>query len=325
MQAPMADLERLDALLADQEKAFKGAFLEFVAAIGSIVFVDALIERLEARDLEGAMRIIDSYIIRMADVIPLISANVGAATARELADELAENAPEIKIALGFDPSYPRAAEIARTQRLRLVRDLTTGQREAVRQIVARMFAQGSGPAEAARAIAQSVGLTAYQDGIVENYRQALISRDRNALARDLRDRRYDKQVARAIERDRPLTDQQLERMVARYRANYINLRATTLARTEGGQAFSEAREEAVSQMLEQSGLQANRMTDIWNSTRDDRTRDIHASLNGQERPRGQPFQDGAGALLRYPGDPRAPAGSRINCRCVKTFRVAPNS
>jgi hypothetical protein len=64
---------------------------------------------------------------------------------------------------------------------------------------------------------------------------------------------------------------------------------------------------------------------MWNATRDTHTRAWHASMNGQKRAIGVPFVDGLNNLLRYPGDPKAPLKTRINCRCSKTFsiKVAP--
>ncbi len=143
------------------------------------------------------------------------------------------------------------------------------------------------------------------------------------LQRDLRDRRFDGRVQAAIDRNRPLTTKQIDMMVDRYRKNALQMRAETIARTEGLQATSEARDESVAQMIDQTGLAPERIVDIWNATRDKRTRDWHATMNGQKQPKGTPFVDGLGNRLRYPGDPQAPANTRINCRCAKTFSVLP--
>lgn len=57
---------------------------------------------------------------------------------------------------------------------------------------------------------------------------------------------------------------------------------------------------------------------MWLSRGDRRVRTLHRRLHGDVREKGQPFwRDlaGAGGVLRYPGDPKAPIGQRINCRC----------
>jgi hypothetical protein len=318
-----SDLDRVEELLADQEKAIRGQFLAFLSSVKSQQVFDRIVERLEARDIEGAMRIVDSYVIRMADVIPKASAEVGSFTATELAAIVAVGAPEIAVAISFDPSHQRAAEIVRSHRLRFITDFTREQRKATMQALNRSFNEGLGAIETARSFRDSIGLNSTQEAAVANYRRLLQNRDREALRRDLRDRRSDRTLERAIERDRPLTERQIDSMVDRYRRNYLQYRAENIARTEGVQATSEAREEATDQMMEQTGLARDRVIDIWNATRDTRTRDWHASMNGQERERGKPFTDGLNQTIRYPGDPRAPANTRINCRCTKTFRVKP--
>lgn len=53
----------------------------------------------------------------------------------------------------------------------------------------------------------------------------------------------------------------------------------------------------------------------WRATPDSRTRDFHLSMDGQEADINQPFVDGHGNYLDYPGDPKAKAETVYNCRC----------
>lgn len=318
-------LDELDRLLADQEKAVRAAFRAFLSSVGSAAVSSRILELLEARDIEGAMAIIDSYIERMAGVIPQIAMTVGGAAADELAVVVAEAMPESAIGVGFDPTHPRAAQLVRDHRLEFVRDFSTKQRKAVQQALNRALNEGLHPVEAVRQFRGAIGLTDYQEQVVANFRTQIETLDRKALERELRDRRLDGQLTRAIERKRPLTALQIDRMVRAYRANFLAWRAEMIARTEGLQAFSEARDEALDQMIEQTGIARERVIERWNATRDKRTRDWHRSMDGQERDRGDPFIDGLGNRLRYPGDPRSPANTRINCRCTKTFSVRPTA
>lgn len=318
---PIDPLDRLDRLLADQEKAFRDAFRAFVESVSSSLVIDQIMEKLAARDIAGAMQIVDTYVARMADVIPRISMAVGQHTAGELSDMLHSAIPELAAGIGFDPTHPRAAQLVRDHRLAFVRDFSNKQRQAVQQALNRALNEGLHPIEAARSFRGAIGLTGYQEQIVANYRAQLGSLDRKALDRELRDRRSDSVLERAIDRRRPLTARQIDSMVERYRRNFLAMRADTIARTESLQAFSEARDESAEQAFELAGLDRARIEDIWNATRDKRTRDWHRSMDGQKRQHGEPFKDGLGNLLRYPGDPRAPAETRINCRCIKTFSV----
>lgn len=313
-------LEHFEELLAKQEAAVRAAFRAYLAAVGSEgAVLDAIIEKLEARDIQGALLIVDSHVITFANVLPAIAQAVGVATARELGALV----PESAMAISFDPSHPRAAEIIRRNRLRFVQDFSAQQRRATLNALSRGQATGMGTIETARLFRSSIGLTAQQEGYVASYRRQLESRNRGALERAARDRRFDETIARAIERDRPLTEKQIDMMTSRYRGRLLAMRSETIARTEAGRATSEAREESLTQMIEATGIAVERVERIWNPTRDKRTRDWHASMAGQKRGRDEPFVDGLGNKLLYPHDPKAPAETTINCRCGLTFEIKP--
>ena len=57
------------------------------------------------------------------------------------------------------------------------------------------------------------------------------------------------------------------------------------------------------------------MAKVWIATGDDRTRDWHLTLDGQEVSRDENFIDGQGNELMYPGDPDAASETTWNCRC----------
>lgn len=57
------------------------------------------------------------------------------------------------------------------------------------------------------------------------------------------------------------------------------------------------------------------MAKVWIATPDNRVRNWHLSLDGQERDVDEPFTDGLGNDLDYPGDPSAPPNTVYNCRC----------
>jgi hypothetical protein len=311
--------EQLLELLDRQEARVRKAFMRFLATVQSGPVVAQLTELLEANDVEGALRIVDSYFTRFANIIPDVIREVGGAAAAELAEAL----PEIATAIVFDPTNPRAAALAAESRARLIRGFSEQQHVATHQAIARGVGRGAGTQEIARSFRDSIGLTANQESYVDTYRQQLQSLDARALDRALRDRRYDGRVSTALERDRPLTQRQIDTMVARYRARALAARADTIARTEALTAYSQAREEALDQMIAQTRLNANRVVRVWHSTHDSRVREWHASMEGQEREPGDGFEDGLGNLVRYPGDPLAPAETRINCRCTLGFRVLP--
>lgn len=64
--------------------------------------------------------------------------------------------------------------------------------------------------------------------------------------------------------------------------------------------------------LEEQGLILKK---VWIATTDDRTREWHLSMDGQEVDIDEPFVDGNGNELEYPGDPNAEPETVYNCRC----------
>jgi len=44
-------------------------------------------------------------------------------------------------------------------------------------------------------------------------------------------------------------------------------------------------------------------------------------MDGQEVGLEEPFTDGDGNRLMFPGDPNAPPATTVSCRCVVTHRV----
>lgn len=59
---------------------------------------------------------------------------------------------------------------------------------------------------------------------------------------------------------------------------------------------------------------------VWMATNDQRTREEHLELDGQEREIDEPFENAFGEIM-YPGDPDADPANVYNCRCTLVTRV----
>ena len=173
---------------------------------------------------------------------------------------------------------------------------------------------------------QSVGLTQRQVASVNNFRRLLTDAredglpSRQALNRALRDGRFDRTILRAIREDRPLTNQQVERMVTRYRERYVQYRSEVIARTEAWRAVNQGTEEMYQQAVDAGQIRPEQMTRTWVTARDERVRSSHARLNGEQRGYNETWQ-GDNGELRYPGDPLAPASETVQCRCRISTRL----
>jgi SPP1 gp7 family putative phage head morphogenesis protein len=83
--------------------------------------------------------------------------------------------------------------------------------------------------------------------------------------------------------------------------------AMRIVRTEAHRAREQGNYDVTMEAVEQ-GVKLKRR---WQAQLDDRTRDSHASLDGEEVGPDEPFSNG----LMMPGDPTGAAEETINCRC----------
>ena len=101
-------------------------------------------------------------------------------------------------------------------------------------------------------------------------------------------------------------------------SEYWPNRAVVVARTEvQGAVQAGAYFGALEAARERGDLAPRKM---WISTRDERTRPAHRAADGQSTLIAEPFVVG-GARLQFPGDPRGPAATVIQCRCSAAYLV----
>ncbi|WP_422366409.1 phage minor head protein [Pelagibius sp.] len=326
--------QRIDALLDRLEPGLRRAFMDAVNDIRSRAELGRIVERLEVGDIEGALRSL--HIDRAAfgvfeDEIRQAFTEGG----RDAAEQL-PRVPDLgggRLVLRFDARNPRVERILADHSATLVTRIIDDMRQASRQVLAAGQVAGSNPRITALDLIGRVsrasgrreggilGLTAQQEGYLASARAELLSGDpaamRNYLTRERRDRRFDRQVAAAIREGRALTRIQVSKITGRYSDRLLQLRGEAVARTETLSALNAGKHEAAEQMIEQSGIDRQTVTKVWRATRDGRTRDSHASLNGQTVGMDARFSNG----LLYPGEPGAPAAEIVNCRCTPIYRV----
>ncbi len=251
-----------------------------------------------------------------------VAAESAAAHATVAAEVLTHVQGKVEQLLSYDGTNPRVVAALQRSRYDMIQGLREDQRQAIGEALRLGAAEGWNPRQTAIAIRDSIGLTADQTRWVANYRRALETADRRALAYKLRDARSDSAVRAAVESGKPLAQDRIDRLVARYSERQLKLRAETIARTETIRAAHEAQDEAYEQVIE-SGLDVDRLQAQWHAGAKPRTRDSHVTMNGQLRRHGVPFRSGAGFELRCPCDASAPASEVVNCRCGKSVRILP--
>ena len=263
--------ERLLRLISRADVSLRIAATNAVLAARQAPGTLAALERLIEQGLiEQAIQVASrAAVVRIYDGYAAVYTSAGQAGSKFIENSL-------EVVIGFDQANFRAVRHLQEERLRFVREFTDEQRRATQSALSDGIERGLNPRAQARNFRSSIGLTSKQQSAVANYRR-LLNRasdgDTEALTRQLRDRRFDPTVRRAIRSGEPLTNKQVERMVGRYRERYVKYRSEVIARTEALRAVHSANDEAYRQAIDEDYIQVEELRRTWTIARDDRVRD----------------------------------------------------
>ena len=109
-------------------------------------------------------------------------------------------------------------------------------------------------------------------------------------------------------KENDLTMPQIGRNISKYYSDNSSYKSMRVARTEVSAAAGFGQREAA----KQSGVVK---TKKWISSRDDRVRDSHQIMDGEERHLDEVYSN----WLMYPGDPGGDSSESIQCRCVEQY------
>jgi hypothetical protein len=307
------------------EGHFHKAFSRYVFALRNSPTLAQAAARARDDDTDSLMDHFRPFIAKLGEERRRMAAHATLITIKELRGKLMRKADgeddgagdlTSTVGLSFDPELAAAADLMAEADLDFIAEFTDSQREAVRRALVTALRQGKGTQSVARAFRNSIGLTAFQQDAVDNYRGLLENNSAMALDRVLRDRRYDPGLTDALVADEPLSDARIDAMVDRYASRYLAYRAETIARTETTRVLNQARQQGTEEVVASADIPEDDVVRTWSAVQDNRTRDTHAEMDGQERGLNEPFDSPSGAQLMYPGDPSAPADEVINCRCA---------
>jgi len=315
MALPAVDpASRLWALIGKADVRFQRALLNAVNAARDEYTLAALVRLLEDGNIQEALeRVAATGAIRLADEFAAVYTLAGRSTADTLSDAL-------EVLVSFDQVNDRAVFVMQQERLRFIREFNASQRNATRTALVDGIERGLNPIDQARNFRASIGLTQRQQEAVINYRHLLSEGNSEALSRQLRDRRFDRTIARAIREDKPLTRKQIDTMVSRYNERYIKYRSEVIGRTEALRAVHSGNDEMYRQAIDASQVTVEQLERTWVTARDGRVRDSHSALGGKKR-RIDETWDTSNGSLRYPGDPDGPVEETAQCRCALSTRI----
>jgi len=272
--------------LADKlAPALRRAFLTAIAEIQSETTLAALTAAIESGDPSAILAAIHLAELpaALAPAVAVVETIVTQAAAQAFTQ-----ITEIAVRASFTIVNPLAAEVARVQGARLVRNITTETRQAIRALTARAFPEGIAPRQLATLIKPLIGLTTRQTQAVLNAREAWATAG--------------------------LTGDPLATKVEAYGAKLLKQRAVNIARTEtiaaanGGQLA--AWREAASQGL----LKPERTFRVWSAASDQRVCPICEDLDEQVVGFDEPFVTIDGDEIMAP-----PAHPSCRCSVALTF------
>ena len=330
--------DRIAELVDLFEPRLRDAFIAAVEDLRNGADLAAIVAALERGDIQGAITAMHLDSAAFADLDNALADAFkagGNVTVNGLPTVTTSNGT--RLVFRFDARNPRAEQWLRTYSSELVTAIIEDQREAIRAALEDGQKRGINPrqtaldivgrydAQAKKRVGGVIGLTSAQEEYATNALAELLSGDperlRSYLGRELRDRRYDAIALKAIRDEKPVSATDAARMQQRYKDRLLKLRGDTIARTETLTALHQGQHEALEQIAAKGNLPRSAVSRIWRDAGDSRVRHTHAAMSGQKRSIDQPFQSPSGALLRFPGDPRAPASETVNCRCYTESSV----
>lgn len=188
------------------------------------------------------------------------------------------------VGTSFDLTNPHAVQLIDTHTTLLVRGITDESRAAIQEVLRQGFLGNADVPEMARRIRNSIGLTPQYATAVENYRRG--------------------QLAAGVPPGK------VDRQADRYAQELLNLRATTIARTETIRAANLG-QQAVWEDARRNGFVSPEARRIWIVTPDDRLCPICEAIADDNQDGvglTEPFDSEVGALMTPPAHP--------NCRCA---------
>ena len=322
--------ERYEALIAEFEPILQEVFLAAVADLRSGVALREVIERLERRDIEGAL---DALHLDRAAYSPLDEviqrAYSGGGRATVAAMPSLRDPGGAHAVIRFDAQAYRAVQWLRDHSLSEM--MVRVDKEVARTIIADGLERGRGARRIGLDIAGRInratgrreggviGLSDPQAQHIISMRQRLLSGDPVEMAKVFtmmrRDRRFDRTIQKAINEGRAVALEDVDRMTARYSDRMLQLRAETIAQDQGMAAFNAAQIEAYEQAIERGLVDVSTLQKTWRTNLDGRERFTHREMNRQTVGFREGFQSPSGSVLKHPHDPDAPAEERIRCRC----------
>jgi hypothetical protein len=329
--APTPSQQRqIDAILAQMEPRIREVFIRAIYLARAGIDVAALIEALQASDIERAVRL---FRLDDAALFPLEDA----VRATFIAGGQAVVAPAgLRGAWGFNGRHLRAEQWTRNIGSTLIQGIRDDTLEMARKVITAGLQEGFTPQKVQRDLTGTLnkltgqreggflGLTTQQADSIITGRAKLASGDpalmREYLDLKLRDRRNDPAIRKAIAEGRPIRGAELEKIIRGHQSKALKYRGEMIAKNEAFTAQAAGRDEAYRQMLDRPDVVD--VTARWQHNLSREPRPDHVEMSGTviSLRKGEAFEF-SDARMKHPHDPAGGAKHSIGCRCIAVYRV----
>jgi hypothetical protein len=316
-------LAQLERLIREFSPLAIRAFLKGLAQLADQINVGELTKAIERHDVEGAAVLAIStgaLASALRELRTAMRSSVIRSAHRYGRDIPGRRLPQPQgggvLKVEFDVLDKRLVTAVQKFEQDLVEATGKTLQDGVRAVIEDGLRRGINPREIARGLREFVGVSPNQAEYVANLRAELEGGDyRQALTRELRDRRHDKVLRRLAARDEALTPAQIDRMVAAYERRLIGQHAETVARTVAINSAKIGKQAVWQQAVEQGIVNGDDLIRVWLTCLDDRVRPTHEVMHGATIGLDEQWNVPEVGLVDYPGQ------YEFNCRCVEIFRV----
>lgn len=331
-------MAKIDDLLKRIEPEMAAAFRDAVAEVVDNVILRQVVEAIERNDLDAAWRALGvdppvfnpiraMFVAAMQDFGAMFMAGM---------PQFITDATGMKRRLRFNVRDPRAETWIANQSGSLITSIEADMRSTVQTTLQSGLAAGRNPRGVALDVVGRInqqtgkreggvlGLSEQGETWSRNTRQKLETLDEGYFKLKLRDKRFDPIVRRAIDTGKPLSPDDVTRLVDRYRANSLRHRGEQIARAEMHEAMMRSEWLANMQAIETGNLSYSAVTKVWDAITDGHERHSHHEMDGQEVGIDEPFVSPVtGDRMMHPGDTSLGASARetVGCRCRVRYKT----
>lgn len=329
--------KQLLELLDQYAPAIRDAIIAGIRDIRDNARLSDIIRMIEQNNIDGALRalgynpaVFNTYYLTMLQIL-----EQGGLLFMMAQPKYTDDGTGVQTMLRFNARNPSVERWLAERSSQLITGIEDEVRLAVRSVLEDGAARGQNPRTTALDLVGRfnrstghreggvVGLGEREQAWVRSVRAKLETLDESYFDMDLRDKRFDSTVRAAIASGKPLTNDQITKLVGRYAEIALKARGDMIGRTETLAAISRSNYDATIQALEQSGLPLEAAYKVWKTASDARVRDSHRAMENQRVRIDQPFLTPRGAQMLHPHDQSlgAPADETIMCRCRVVFDI----